>query len=189
MGWGGGGGEEGTDERGLGAGEAVEADGELEAGGFGGAERDDVGGDAGVGVVLAGDGVTGDGAGVGVGAGGAFVGVVGGPEAERVPAGPALGRRTEVEAGEGFYPGAVGGDGVPGGDQLAEGGAGVVDGGERFTAIGVGGEGERAAGIEVERGAVPGGEGAVRRAEASEAGDGQLAPSVWSASVGSSTIL
>ena len=162
---------------------AVEPDGELELGGFGGAEGDGVGGDAGVGVVLTGDGVASDGT------------VVGGPDAEGVPAGPAV---AEGETGEGLDPGAGGGEGIPGGDELAERATGVLDGADGFAAVGVRREGERAVGQGEEGGVLPGGEGVRGGAVGDEAGSAQESPSpcaaysawsVWSGSVGSLTIL
>src|SRR5688500_2117144 len=89
VGRGGGGGEEGAhDGRFGGTGMAVEADGELEVSGLGGTQCDDVGGDAGIGVILAGDRVASDGA------------VLGGPDAEREPASPAVALTVKVDARE-----------------------------------------------------------------------------------------
>ena len=176
----------------------MEAEGELEAVGVLRAQGDGVGGDAGVGVVLAGDGVAGD----------VLVwrvcvaptrprrpaerlshAIVRGPGAEGVPAGPAI--AGEGDAGEGLDPGAGGGDGVPGGDELAEGLGRVVDRAGRFAGRGVRGEGEGAVVEEVEPGALPGLEGAGGGAEGGELGGARLAQllSLSPCSVGSSTIL
>ena len=99
----------------------MEAQGELEgAGGETAAEDEGVGGDAGIAVLLAGDRVARDGA------------VLGGPDAERVPGGPAVllaGGGRELDADAGLDPGARRGEGVPGGDQLGVGGGGLLGAG------------------------------------------------------------
>jgi len=138
----------------------VEAEGELEGvGGETATEDEDVGGDAGVGVFLAGDGMAGDRA------------VVGGPDAEGEPARPAVGLSapdggSEAGTGESLDPGAGRRYGVPGGDQLAEGVGRRVDGRDSLAGVRGGSKSEGAAvGIDGGVFKLPGGEGGIGGAE------------------------